>query len=497
MEQLTPSEWVQEQLKRAPAFALATGIVTGLLVVSAFVEYLPRAARGAVLRPVEADLGEPERERIREFEREIPLLKRRKVIPTRDDPRADPHAVPSVDAPTLPSEDLDAHLSEDRFSDLAEPTTRFPLTRKLAIIAPEGTGGFRGTYRYRDPTGMRRAKHRWKISSKTFKAIRAGLNWLQRVQDKKTGGWEVGRWGGGQVKSNAGVSGLALLAFLGFGCTDSHRQYGPTVRKAMQYLISRQQSDGPDRGSFGERMYSQAICTMSLCEAYSLRQAERRCDTLQRALRTAAQNGIDYILSKQPSYGGFSYRGSGNDVSVTGWQVMAIKSGLVAGIDVPSSARERTEHFLRLCLSRDYATPYRFRPAGGTTGGTPRMTAVSLACRLFMGHPRSARDCVGQTRWLTRDNTHLKTARRAGDLYYIYYMSLAMYQVGGEHWETWKDTFDAALRARQVETGPDKGSWPVEGTSYGRHGGRVYTTAMALLSLEVYFRFLPMYGARR
>jgi len=210
--------------------------------------------------------------------------------------------------------------------------------------------------------------------------------------------------------------------------------------------------------------------------------------------RRAAQAGLDYILKHQPAHGAFGYTGQGNDVSVTGFQMQAMKAARVAHLAVPKSAGDRTERFLAICMAKDYSTPYRIDPSRALQGaGKTSMTAVSLAGRLFMGHRRTAPDCVGQAGWLTRDGRHLQVAKAAGNLYSTYYLSLAMFHMGGTYWKGWNAAFNRPLRARQVQAGPNKGSWPVRGMSHGQHGGRVYTTAMACLGLEVYFRYRPSY----
>ena len=372
---------------------------------------------------------------------------------------------------------------------------RLPATLRLkgrvargAAVTSAGIKGPKGPYEGRKygPHGVGGGK----MPPGTGSAISRALRWLAQAQDKKTGGWDVKRWGGSSQDSATGVSGLALLAFLSSGCNDVHpRRYTKTVRTAVEFLISQQRSQGSERGWFGARMYTQGICTMALSEASVLLRNPR----LKREARRAAQNGIDYIVARQADHGGFGYTGPGTDTSVTGWQVMAIKSAEFAGLRVPKSATTRTENFLQASLASDGSTPYRFSPSGGSATGTQRMTAVSLTARLFMGHKRDAEDCVRQVRWLVKDGQHLKIASAGADLYHIYYTSMAMFHTGGKHWRAWSKTFNAGVRARQVKVGPDKGSWPVAGSPYGPHGGRVYTTAMACLSLEVYIKHLPLY----
>jgi hypothetical protein len=496
MEQMTASEWFREQVRRAPSFTAAAAIMFALLVVTMFIDAGAGSDRPERLGPVITGLESEQEEPLSEFNDRLEPLPP-EIPPVRDAPREAEVNWAALDQPS----DAEIKVGEITVSPVElspeepAPGDSFPdrVSPRAAVIGT-GPGGSNlpDAYRGRDPDGKARAIRKYRVSKDTLRTIEAGLWWLAKVQEDD-GGWEVRRWGGSKANERAGVSGLALLAFLGNGYTDSHSRFGSVVRRAVAFLLDRQHSEGPNRGWFGERMYTQGICTMALCELYTLRGGPDKHDPLQRELKAAAQNGIDYILARQPEHGGFGYRGGGNDMSVTGWQVMAMKSALLAKLHVPEQARDRTARLLRVCLAEDYSTPYRFSPTGDTRRGTPRMTAVSLTCRLFMGRRPNHPECAGQAKWLSRDDRHLDVAHRAQDLYYIYYASMAMFQMRGDYLNEWKNAFDPALRKRQERKGPTRGSWPVEGSAYGSHGGRVYTTAMALLSLEVYFKFMPLY----
>jgi len=205
--------------------------------------------------------------------------------------------------------------------------------------------------------------------------------------------------------------------------------------------------------------------------------------------RRAAQEGLNYIISKQPPHGAFSYGGPGNDVSVTGFQIQAIKSAFVAGLDVPKVAKERTDRFLQICMAKNYSVPYRINPNATVQGGGKlSMTAAALTGRLFMGRKRTARDCKGQAEYIISNDQHVRVGQAASNYYVVYYLSLAMFNMGGKYWKSWNKAFNSPLRARQAQQGPDVGSWPGGGA-----GGKVFATAMSCLALEVYFRYLPTY----
>ena len=487
MEQMTPGEWAKEQLKRAPSFAIATAIVAGMLLLSTFIEYSSARGRPPELAAVEADLKPEQEQNLADLDQNIDPADP-ELNPADPVPEDEVRDVSPIDAP-LDDTTLDTDFTEDDKSDVLEASDPVPMefTKKMAVIGiSAGAGGFRGVLGGRSAAGKRRAAHRFGMPKGTDKAILAALRWLKKVQNKETGGWDCAKWGGNRG-ADKGVSGLALLAFLGFGCTDKQpREFALTVRKAIQFLLNEQRTSGDKKGWFGERMYTQGICTMALAEAYAM--------TNRRRLKEGAQDGLDYILSLQPSYGGFSYTGPGTDTSVTGFQLQAIKSAYIAKLNVPTKARASAEHFLKICMAKNYSTPYRINATADVQGGgSLSMTAASLTGRLFLGHKRTAPDCVGQAKFLTQNDQHVQLAKAANNLYSTYYLSLSMFNMGGDYWRSWNRAFNAPLRAKQVQAGPLNGSWPTQGFLYGGHGGRIYTTSMACLALEIYFRFLPTY----
>ncbi len=503
MEQLTLGEWVRSQLKRAPSFALASAITGILLFICATIEYAPASEPPPTLPPVRAEIDQEVRQQLDEIDRnvdpEAPELE-----PT--DEMVEESVESMVDTETDVIDD-DFHVEADFVEDdsmVTQPTDPLPaeFSEQLATISIDaGSGGFRGELsQIRSPAGRRRMARQAGMQEGTDDAILAGLRWLKRVQDRETGGWDARKWGGNRTRTTAGISGLALLAFLGYGCTDVPEgelaEFAPTVVKAIEHLIDIQEQspDSNRTGWFGERLYSQGIATMALAEASEMVQNPY----LRQRAREAAQLGLDYILELQPEHGAFSYTGPGTDVSVTGFQLQALKAALTAGLDVPSEALARTERFFSISMHSSGSTPYRIDPERTVQRrGRKRdnMTAVSLTTRLWLGQSRRSEAAQLQAEFLTRDNRHLNVARAGRNVYQIYYLSLAMYNMGGQYWHDWNEAFNEPLREAQVKTGPHAGSWDPEKHTRGTQGGRVYTTTMALMSLQVYFRYLPTYQA--
>jgi hypothetical protein len=204
-------------------------------------------------------------------------------------------------------------------------------------------------------------------------------------------------------------------------------------------------------------------------------------------LRRPAQSAVNLIINTQHETGGWRYGPSKQpgDMSISGWQIMAIKSAQMAGLDVPSVTVVRAKAFLNSCANQDEGYGY---VAGSTS--SPRMTAVALLCRQYMenwgpAHPRLIKSI----------NAHLKTNPPSRqDVYYYYYATQVMHHFGGEAWRDWNEKMRESLIQKQdITNGPNQGSWSAAGDPFGRPGGRLMMTSLNLLTLEVYYRYLPLY----
>jgi hypothetical protein len=327
--------------------------------------------------------------------------------------------------------------------------------------------------------------------------VDAGLLWLKRAQ-KSDGHWDCREWDGAG-DFDTGMTGLALLCYLGAGYTNLGGPYKDTVRRGLEWLKDNQK----DNGSFGwKTFYEQGIATMAVSEAYGMTQSP--------AVGRMAQKAIDYICLVQPEHGGFRYAGAvdkdNGDTSVTGWQIMAIKSAICSELRVPQQAVERSRVFLKNTL-RDYGgSAYTV----ATPAASPAMTAIGMLCRQFLGGDYDA-DIFAAANSLIAHERQRQAARGGdkgqkdalvNDLYYTYYSVLAMYQMGpqSEWWREWNRMFrDPLVKLQMKEDRPDargrfiRGSWDPAMTMWGSQGGRVFSTTMAILCLEVYYRYLPVY----
>ncbi len=323
----------------------------------------------------------------------------------------------------------------------------------------------------------------------TEMAVARGLEWLVRHQHPG-GNWSLDRFSRarscrgrcshlGRVRSDVAATALALLPFLGAGNTHRQGKYRHVVRRGLRWLVRRQEPDGSltDR-PFRTGMYAHGLATIALCEAYAM--------TGDSQLRLPAQKAVDFIVRAQHPQGGWRYfPGMAGDTSVTGWQLMALRSAEMAGLEVSHAALQRASRFLDRC---------QVDLAGGLYGymagdSTPRvaLTAESLLMRMYAGwtpqHPALQFGC----QWLL-DHHPPQTV----DIYYWYYAAQLMHHMGEPFWSQWNLGMREVLVRTQEQRGHQAGSWTPR-VAHDPVGGRLYMTALAICCLEVYYRHLPLY----
>lgn len=361
------------------------------------------------------------------------------------------------------------------------------LDSALAPEAPDGAteGGVgaalsqAGTIGLLDGRGERSRGFLVKASggtTQTEAAVAKGLRWLASVQEED-GSWNLPRFNG--INTDTGGTGLGVLPFLGAGITHRQGQYKKTVDKAIQWIVRSQREDGDLSGSGHAQMYSHAICTIALCEAYALSRDSKLADPAQRA--------VDFISYGQHSKGGWRYSPKEpGDTSVLGWQVMALRSAQMAYLKVPKKTLDGAMEYLDQAQTERYGSLYSYMPGHGPSHV---MTAEGLLCRQLLGWPR---DHDGMTIGVKTLSKRESPDRRNVNFYYWYYATQMFHHYGGDPWTRWNYKMRDLLPALQEQRGVDAGSWPPIG-EWSEQGGRIFSTSLALLTLEVYYRHLPIY----
>jgi hypothetical protein len=243
-------------------------------------------------------------------------------------------------------------------------------------------------------------------------------------------------------------------------------------------------------------MYAQGIATMALCEAYGM--------TKDPALRSYAQAAINYIQRAQAVNGSWGYGfGDAGDTSIVGWQIQALKAAqLSKDLVVDDRVIKKAITFLNNVSAGSKKSMYGYATRDNAAPGTA-LTAVGLLCRYYIdgwgpNHPGMTDGVGGLMKSPPVGSGALK------NLYYYYYATQVAHFFEGDEWKTWNEGPKAAdgtrkggmrdwLISQQVrKDGKNLGSWDPE-SGYGSSYGRLGTTALSLLTLEVYYRHLPLY----
>jgi len=316
----------------------------------------------------------------------------------------------------------------------------------------------------------------------TEAAVARGLRWLAQ-QQQPDGRWRLD----GGVRSDSAATSLALLPFLGAGQTHLSGRHKDAVARGLRWLVGKQKPDGDLRadsqGNSG--MYAHGQGAIVLGEAYLM--------TGDEALRQPAQKALDFIVHAQYPDGGWRYQpsreiGGGpqrGDTSVVGWQLMAMQSARAAKLAVPEATFELSSHFLDSVQRKDGAV-YAYQPGHQPT---PTMTAEALLCRIYLGWTKSDPPLMEGVRYLLDE--HPPDAAKP-NVYYWYYATQALHHVGGPEWERWNFLMRDVLVNSQEARGEAAGSWAPRG-EHASAGGRLYMTSLAVCTLEVYYRHLPIF----
>ncbi len=321
-------------------------------------------------------------------------------------------------------------------------------------------------------------------SSQSEQAVALGLTWLAAHQ-RNDGGWRINHQEGpcnqrcpdpGTEGSTTAATALALLPFLGANESPKEGEYQEVVKRGLYYLMSRMR-ESKLGGDFQEgTMYAQGLSAICLCEAYAM--------TGDSELKEYAQKSIDFICNAQHARGGWRYYpGQPGDTTSFGWQFMALKSARMAGLNVPSPVIERAKSYLDSVQSSNGAF-YGYMEKGKAPGPT----AVALLSRMYTGWNRDDERLRLGIEYLSQQGPS------KNDIYFNYYATQALHHYEGPVWERWNSRMRDQLVKTQSHEGHAAGSWFFP-DRHGSVGGRLYTTAMCVMILEVYYRYMPLYSS--
>lgn len=375
-------------------------------------------------------------------------------------------------------------------------------TKGLDGMAAPGTGGDYGmtnaSYVGRGGATKSRLIREGGGNDKSERAVALGLAWLAK-QQRQDGSWVFDQ---GVKEEVIASTGMAILPFLAAGEThQSGKMYQKTVDAGLRFLIRNCPTSGPNAGKFTltSNMYAQAIGALALCEAYGMTRDKN-------LLLQPAQAAINYIQKAQGPNGSWGYSaGATGDTSIVGWQIQALKAAqLSKDIIVDEKVIKRAIAFLNSVAAGSKRSAYGYADRTGAAPGTA-LTAVGLLCRYYIDgwgpdHPGLSEGVVGLSKNGPRYNPKV-----VSNLYYYYYATQVVHFYESDQWREWNDgpkqpdgTRKNGMRDwlvdSQIKTdGANLGSWDPEVGTIGASCGRLGTTALSLLTLEVYYRHLPLY----
>ena len=326
-------------------------------------------------------------------------------------------------------------------------------------------------------------------SEETEAAVASALRFLAQTQ-QANGSWNpqttgagveraplgVNRHGAGG-RSETAITGLALLAMIGAGNTHQQGPYAEHVYRGLAFLINSQSRMSQNMGSLAgpstsvySATYSHGIAALAMCEAAAITQDASALVSAKRAMAYTSQIQI-------PATGGWRYTryDRDGDLSQLGWQAMVLDAGHRAKIPINPQAVNGIQRFLRsVRAGRGGLASYRPREVPTRT-----MTAEALATRLLIGETVPKSEIAEAERFLMQQLPGIGT----DNYYYWYYATLALHQLQDEAWRQW----NGALQRRLLSTQQPDGRWS-SNTVWGGYGGEIYTTSMAALCLETYYR---------
>lgn len=309
-------------------------------------------------------------------------------------------------------------------------------------------------------------------------AIARALSYLAK-QQLPNGSWRTDAWG-----ESTAITSLAVMSFLAAGHVPGEGPYGDAINNGVLWVIGQQQANGMlvnERRSHGP-MYSHGICTLMLAEVCGMMEGAD-ADVVRRALEKSIRLILESqaISKNQRHAGGWRYQSNSrdSDLSVTGWQVLALRAAKDIGCDVPAEAIDAAIGYVRNCSARQNG--FGYQPGNGPTS---TLTGTGITCLEVCGAHHTD-ETLAAAEWLKQNPLH---ERSSYFFYGVYYTGVGMFKMGGDFANDNHRHLASVLVPMQQ---PDGGWKPTHGSE--RNAGSIYATSMAVLGLAVEYRFLPIY----
>lgn len=400
----------------------------------------------------------------------------------------EPEVPPETEPPAEPMEPMPEEPME-----VAEDVGALPETPNGKLPTnPDAAPGKAASFSHRSDAGRKVMLEKFGGSVGSESAVTFALEWLAQRQ-RRDGSWDFADVGPctspGRIQNPIGGTAYALLPFLAAGNTHRVGPYKRQVMAGLDYLmtvgvvvpagydlrgvINKRETDEEPNYAY----YVHGAATMALCEAYGM--------SKDRKLKPACEGAIQFLLNSQdPRGGGWRYvPQQPGSTSCTAIQLMALKAGEKAGFRIPDSTWRGVGFYLD-SVQVDREGRYGYEVEKKAYEGS--VTAMALLSRMYLGWQRDDGD-------LRKGIAILDKKGPYDNFYYNYFGTQVMKNWGGEEWVRWNGRLRDDLVAWQEQAGDAKGSWaPRDRSEYSVAGGRLLTTCLATLTLEVYYRYQPL-----
>jgi hypothetical protein len=490
----TTTEEVKQELKRSRRPAAISSALTGLvlfLLTLARLEIveevtLPPLVAGfsEKIEPVEESLPiEPPADEVgKQLEQPIEEPPEEMV----EEPEPEPEPIPEPPPEPAP-EPMPAQETEMAETELPETPNGTLATRPNVA-----EGATSAAVDHRSEAGRKLMVEKYGGSAASESAVGHALEWLAARQ-RANGSWDFIDVGPcrnpGTVNNPIGGTAYSLLPFLAAGQTHKDGQYRKSVLAGLEFLTSigvtapagydlrgvLNKADDDEDPNYA--YYVHGAATLALCEAYGM--------TKDRKLKPYAEGAVKFLINSQdPRGGGWRYNPQQpGSTSATTIQVMALKAAEKAGIKVPDVTWRGVTYYLD-SVALDGEGRYGYEIEKKSYGIS--VTSMALLSRMYLGKTREDNDLRAGVALIDKRGPY-------DNLYYNYFATQVMKNWGGAEWDRWNGRLRDDLIAWQGVEGDDKGSWtPRDRDDYSRAGGRLLTTCLATLTLEVYYRYRPL-----
>lgn len=356
-----------------------------------------------------------------------------------------------------------------------------------------------GAYLGRGPDVKRMMIGSFGGTKKSERAASAALSWFARHQ------WDDGHWqfdppadakkafdNPGSWNSSTAATSLALLTFLAAGQThESRGPYKATIYNGTYWLVRGQKRDGDLAGDCQRAMIAHAAATITLCETFGM--------TGDKMVGAAAKSAIEFIAANQDSAtGGWGEPGEPPSLAVSAWQIMALRSAALAGLSVPEDCLKKAAHYLDSLEASDHVRYSDVRAADPSDSATARGALARLQLSRKWQPNRIEQDDDAAIASKFAESLRWWGAKEpfTNDATANFFATTFLHDLPGPEWDAWNRAVRRPLIESQIKEGAPTGSWWNPNDVQAKLGGRLYVTAMNCLTLQVYYRYLPLYGAR-